>query len=380
MNESGKLSVAVVGCGQIADAHLQAIGKAPGACIVAVCDQFPDLARQAASRFRVPGVYCDFGRMLAETRPDVVHITTPPHTHALLACQALAAGAHVYVEKPFSVNAEEADRVFRAARIADRLVCAGHDQLFDPCWLECRARLAAGEIGRVVHVDSVMGYDLSGPFGRVMRADPGHWVHRLPGGLFHNNISHALCKVLDLVREDRPTVWATWFGDSACDAAPTELRVLLKWRETTAHVLFTSAARPVQRLVRVYGARRELEVDFEGRLIRTRRPIIAPGPFAKLAVPWLDLKGAARALARNTWRFLQNDLHYFAGMDRLFAEFYRAVRGKSELPVPEEDVRRVTSVMDQVFAVCRAADEPARPAKGRMRVAADRREPVGVVA
>src|SRR5436190_14713923 len=134
MSRTGSLTVAVVGCGQIADAHLNAIRSAPGARTIAVCDRYPDLARQAAERFDVPATFADFDRLLAEARPDVVHITTPPQTHAVLACQAIAAGAHVYVEKPFAVDEAEAERVFRAARAAGRLVCAGHDQLFAPCW------------------------------------------------------------------------------------------------------------------------------------------------------------------------------------------------------------------------------------------------------
>ena len=114
MSPPPTLAVAVVGCGQIADAHLSTIRNIPGTRVVAVCDHYPDLARQAAERFRVPGVYSDFERMLERARPDVVHITTPPHTHAFLTCQALAVGAHVYVEKPFTIDAAEADRVFRA--------------------------------------------------------------------------------------------------------------------------------------------------------------------------------------------------------------------------------------------------------------------------
>ena len=129
----------------------------------------------------------------------------------------------------------------------------------------------------MVHVDSVIAYDLAGPFGRIMFAEPQHWIHRLPGGLFHNNISHAVCKVADLMPDERPSVWATWYGESAGGGPPTELRVLLRWPAATANILFTCATRPLQRLVRVYGTRRLLEVDFDGRLVRVRRPTGARG-------------------------------------------------------------------------------------------------------
>src|SRR5579863_4372307 len=101
---SRKLRVALIGCGQIADAHLGEIRKLPQAEAVAVCDRERDLAVQAAARFEVPQLYDNVDQMLVAARPDVVHITTPPHTHKALAVAALKAGAHVYVEKPFTVD------------------------------------------------------------------------------------------------------------------------------------------------------------------------------------------------------------------------------------------------------------------------------------
>jgi predicted dehydrogenase len=355
---SSQLRVAIVGCGQIADAHLQEIAKVPSARVVAVCDRLPDLARQAAERFSIPEMFDDLGRMLDKVRPDVVHITTPPHTHASLARQALEANAHVYVEKPFTVDTAEAESVFEVARAKTRLVCVGHDHLFDPCWVELQRRRAAGELGKVVHIDTVLGYDVSGPFGRVMFNDPAHWVHRLPGGLFHNNLSHALYKITDLLPDDRPAVWSAWFGNTGRTGAPTELRIVLRGREVTGSILFTSAARPVQRITRVYGSREFLEVDFDGRLLRRRTSIGAPGPFAKIAVPLSDLGQAARSLVRNLWRFVRSDLHYFAGMNRLFRLFYQAILTGGAPPIAEEEIRRVTAIMDDVFAAARSGDRP----------------------
>ena len=291
--------------------------------------------------------------MLTEARPDVVHVTTPPHSHAPLALQALAAGVHVYVEKPFTVTVAEADEVFAAADRHGRLVCVGHDHLFDPCWAELQAAVRRGELGRVVHIDSVMGYDLSGPFGRVLSGDPDHWVHRLPGGLFQNNISHAVYKVTDFLPDDRPEVWATWFGPPG--RLPTELRVMFRGADATANILFSSQARPVRRVAQVYGTRACVEVDLDGQTLRWTRPAGMPGPFGKIQRPWRHLAEAARSWGRNLWRFARSDLHYFAGMNRLFREFYRAVHAGGPSPTPPRDVRRVTVIMDDVFEACRRA-------------------------
>src|SRR5688500_15310791 len=309
-----KLKIALVGCGQIADAHLQEIRKIPAADPVAVCDRHAHRARQAASRFGVPGVYEDLDRMLESVRPDVLHVTTPPQTHSALALKAFAAGAHVYMEKPFTLDADEADRVLDAARAAGRMVCVGHDNLFDPVWEECRHLHRSGRLGKIVHVDSVQGYDLTGPFGKAFASEPDHWVHRLPGGLFQNVMSHALYRIADFMPDEQPRVWATWFGATPASATPTELRVMLQGLDVTANLLFTSTARPVQRVARLYGTREGVEVDLDGRTIRSYSALRLPGPFAKIEAPFRHRREAARALRRAIWRFLRRDIHFFAGM------------------------------------------------------------------
>jgi predicted dehydrogenase len=350
---SRQVKVALVGCGQIADAHLQEIRRTGCAEVVGVCDQHRDLAAQAAARFGVPGVFDDLNFMLSSARPEVVHVTTPPHTHHALALRILAAGAHVYLEKPFTVNTAEADEVLAAAQANQRLVCVGHDHLFDPAWEECRQLYRRGDLGQVVHVDAVQGYDLTGPFGKVMASEPGHWIHRLPGGLFHNTISHALYKILEFLPDEEPQVWATWFGSSGANGFPTELRVFLRGAGTTGNLISSSGARPVQRVTRVYGTRRSVEVDLDGRLLRRVWSPAMRGPFVKVELPWRHLVEGGRSFARNLWRFLSARLHFFSGMHRLFTLFYQAILQGGEPPIPYQDIRRVTAVMDQIFACCR---------------------------
>jgi predicted dehydrogenase len=349
-----KLRIALVGCGQIADVHLQEISNVSRAEPVAVCDRLIDLARQAAARFAVPGAFDDLGRMLAEARPDVLHIATPPHSHRVIALQALAAGVHVYIEKPFTIDAAEADEVLDAAQAAGRMVCVGHDQLFDPAWQECRRLVRDGTLGRVVHVDSIQGYDLGGPFGRAFAEDPDHWVRRLPGGLFQNVMSHALYRIADFLPDEHPRVWATWFGEVQAGGLPTELRVLLRGAEVTGSLLFTSAARPIQRVVRLHGTRLGTEVDLDALVLRRYRTAGLPGALAKIEVPLWHLREAVRSVKTNAVRFLRAELHYFAGMRTLFEAFYRAILEGGEPPIPYREIRRVTALMDAIFEHCRA--------------------------
>jgi predicted dehydrogenase len=362
------LKVALIGCGQIADAHLQEIAKLNCARVVAVCDRHLDLAQQAAARFEIAGTFDDHLRMLHEVRPDVVHVTTPAQTHRKLAIDALEHDCHVYVEKPLALDTAEADEIIASARAADRLVCVGHDQLFDPAWLELRQRVAHGEIGPVRHVESVLGYPLSGQFGALVASDEKHWVLCLPGGLFHNTISHPLYRITEYLLDAEPAIDAHWFarGESTF---PTELRVHLHGREVTGSLLFDTGIAS-QRVTRVYGARGCLKVDLDAQSIVLHRNPKLPGAFGRIETPWRNWRQSGRALRRNLTRFLRSDLHYFAGMRGLLDAFYTAILNGAASPIPCTEMRRVTHIMDRIFEQCRAdsfvesVNEPAEQLTG----------------
>src|SRR5437879_3277340 len=106
-----RLRVAIVGCGKIADSHAAQIQRIKGCDLVGVCDREELMARQLAERFQAEGYFDDLSRLLEESKPDVVHITTPPPSHFELARHCLEHGCHVYVEKPFTLDAREAEEL-----------------------------------------------------------------------------------------------------------------------------------------------------------------------------------------------------------------------------------------------------------------------------
>src|SRR5438876_2508434 len=149
------LRIAIIGCGKVADQHVQAIHRIPDCKIVAVCDREPLMAKQLGERFGISGCFSDLEEMLQSTSPDVVHITTPPQSHYSLAKQCLESGRHVYVEKPFSITAGEAESLIRLAERRDLKITAGHNLQFTPEMLEMRQLLAQGFLGgKPVHLES----------------------------------------------------------------------------------------------------------------------------------------------------------------------------------------------------------------------------------
>src|SRR5690349_5274394 len=153
---SSMLKVAIVGCGKIADSHAAQIGRITGSQIVGVCDREPLMARQLAERFPIARWTSDLGELLATARPDVVHVTTPPASHLDVARACLAAGCHVYVEKPFAIDANQTEALIALATENGRKLTVGHDDQFSHVARRLRALVQDGYLGgRPIHIESV---------------------------------------------------------------------------------------------------------------------------------------------------------------------------------------------------------------------------------
>ncbi|GAA4206336.1 Gfo/Idh/MocA family protein [Actinocatenispora rupis] len=126
--------------------------------LVAVLDADPDRVRRYADAVGadVPWYAADsFGRMVDETRPDVVLVATPDHTHVEYALAALARGLDVVVEKPMVTTAADAARVVEAARRGPGTVRVTHNLRYAPRHVALRRLVADGAIGRVTSVELV---------------------------------------------------------------------------------------------------------------------------------------------------------------------------------------------------------------------------------
>src|SRR5262249_39125433 len=124
------IKVAIVGCGKIADTHASQIRRLEGCEIVGVCDRELLMARQLYERFPIKQYFTELSELVSEARPDVVHITTPPESHFPIARYCLEHNCHVYVEKPFTINAQEAQALIDLANQNALKLTVGHNLQF----------------------------------------------------------------------------------------------------------------------------------------------------------------------------------------------------------------------------------------------------------
>jgi predicted dehydrogenase len=349
------LKIAIVGCGKIADAHVEEIRKISSARLSAVCDLEPVMAEQLAVRYAVPQWYTDVARMLEVEKPDVLHITTPPQSHLTLTRQAVAAGCHIFLEKPVALHHCDAEAIVAAAVAAGRKLAVNYWPRFEAPALELRRLQEAGVLGSPVHVESYTGYDLQGEFGMAFRRDPDHWVHRLPGKLFHNMMDHVLNKITPFLLDEQPFIQAIAYrGEAGANEAGSaevldELRVMIRGAQTSAYATFCAHARPVEQTLRIYGTKNTAHVNYSSRTVVLERKQAFPSALGRLFPPFLIAKDYLRQGLKNVNSFSHSRFHFFDGMRRLLEEFYLCIEQDSAPPIAYEEILRVTAMMDRIF-------------------------------
>ena len=351
------LRVAIVGCGKIADAHADHIKNIDGCEIVGVCDRELLMAKQLYERFSVKRYFNSVDVLLAETKPDVVHITTPPEGHYEIARLCLNHGCHVYVEKPFTIDAIQAEELIDLAEARELKLTAGHNDQFTHAARRMRALVASGYLGGApVHLESYYGYDLGDPsYARALLGDRRHWVRRLPGKLLQNVISHGIARIAEFLTDGEPRVIAHGFASPLLrEIGETEivdeLRVIISdARGTTAYFTFSSQMKPSLHLLRIYGQKNGLVLDQDHELL-LRLPGSRYKSYAdKFTPPAQTVRQYLGNLVHNARLFLARDFHLDSGMRYLIESFYTSIRNNTPPPIPYREILLTAKIMDAIF-------------------------------
>lgn len=132
--KNGKLQVAVIGCGGIANQkHFPALKSQSDKCdMAAFCDILVERAEEAAKEFGAPGakVYEDYKELLKDPEIDVVHVCTPNVAHCPITVDAFEAGKHVLCEKPMAATTEDAEKMMEAWNKSGKKFTVGYQNRF----------------------------------------------------------------------------------------------------------------------------------------------------------------------------------------------------------------------------------------------------------
>lgn len=155
---SDTLNIGLIGSGFMGQAHADAYRRAamiyPNLAkrplLYALADQNQTLAEANAARFGAQKAYGDWRELINDPQVDVVDITSPNHLHYEMALAAIAAGKHVYCEKPLAVSAQQAREMTEAAQRAVVKTMVAFNNIKTPAALLAKQIIERGDIGTPV--------------------------------------------------------------------------------------------------------------------------------------------------------------------------------------------------------------------------------------
>ncbi len=159
----------VLGTGKIAHRFMQAAALVPEAQVVAVGSRAAATAEAFGEHYRIPRRYASYDALLNDPEVEIVYIATPHTLHAENTRAALEAGKHVLCEKPFTLNARQAEPLVALARQKGLFLMEGMWTRCFPLIREIVARVGAGEIGTIRMIQADFGFRAPfNPSGRLL--------------------------------------------------------------------------------------------------------------------------------------------------------------------------------------------------------------------
>ncbi len=178
IDASKKLRIGFIGCGWIAGSHIKALLNQPDVEIVAGVDLVPGKAKAFFEKHGVEGVKTDYAtheELLADKslNLDAVTICTYNRQHAQPAIDALNAGLHVLLEKPFTVTLDEAVAVMKAEKASGKILSIGFQPRMDANMKMIKKIVDSGALGQIYYIQTGGGRrrGIPTPFGTTFIED-----------------------------------------------------------------------------------------------------------------------------------------------------------------------------------------------------------------
>lgn len=330
------MRVGVVGCGFMGEVHLKLLKSLKRVEVVGLADTNLDRARALTARGKVARAFRDLESLLEEARPGAVHIVTPPATHASLACMALRAGCHVFVEKPMALTPHEASSMIAAAAENNRILTVGHNHLFNPVVVEAHRRVNENRLGEFLGLDIFHG----------TLPIQSSWLDELPSGPWINDIDHLLY-IAQMFMGDPCSIRAIGYPHKESSKV-MELRVVIQHRAGLSSLSYSSTTAPFRIRLTLFGSERTLEVDLlAGILLEQCR--IGGHRLLRKGIAALDLASQLIfGAGRNAVRVAMGRERGWAGLRALLEAFYAAVREGGSSPVPAAQGLRIVELTQEI--------------------------------
>lgn len=264
----GPVGVGVVGCGNISEQYLSAMGRFPDLRVVAVADLDQSRAAAQAAKYGVTAA-TGTADLLARDDVELVVNLTIPAVHATVGLQAIAAGKHVWTEKPLATDRAAGRALLDAADAAGLVLGVAPDTVLGPGIQTARRILERGDIGRPLTALAIM----QNPGPDRWHPDPAFLYRAGAGPLFDlgpyylSALVHLLgsfTRVTALgtrAQETRAIAKGPRAGTTFPVEVPTHVAVLAEFDSGATATIVLSFESPLRReLIEITGTEATLEV------------------------------------------------------------------------------------------------------------------------
>ena len=350
MQNNEKLRVAIIGCGAIAGAHIEAIKTHCGPVELHLCDLNPESAHRLRKAVDSEAeVHTDVFQLVSDQQFDVVHVLTPPDSHFDIVKHALQSRANVIVEKPMTLTLEDTEKLYLLSEQMGQKICVDHSLLYMDCVLKAFKLIRTAEMGRVIDVHCFFGHAERRntiPYGGV-----SHWAYDIHGGPLANIISHPASLLVELLGKpesiksisDQRNLMPYGFSDL----------LDVSFRTSKGHGSFTisMAHGNSSRYVNIECDKGSIYVDLgrqltvvkfhKGRLGFISKALSSVGEGFSFINGTMSVifKVATKKLKRNP------------GTMKLIAKFYQCIRNGSPPPVSKENAVAVATIFEKALGI-----------------------------
>jgi len=336
--------VGLVGAGYVSEFHIQALKRLPHVRIVGITDIDPARAKATANRFGIaahPSL-----KVMAAEGLDVVHVLTPPDSHADVALEALSLGCHVLVEKPLATSVEDCDQLAAESQARNLRVCVNHSLLGDPLVKRALALVKAGSIGDALTVDYLRSSNYP-PY----RGGPLPPYYRDGGYQFRDLGVHALYLMREFLGgiED---VHAEFRSSGLRYSDPNiyfdEWRAMVRCAKGSGNIQLSWNVKPLQHQLIIQGTRGTLRVDLFAMYLTRRRHTPLPKAMERVANALGESVSSAAQLLWNSTLFIAGRIRPYQGLHNFVAAFYEALVTNNVMPAGLEQAREVIRWTERV--------------------------------
>lgn len=184
------MKIGIIGAGVVSGYHLVNLSKIPEVEMEIIADLNEEARNRLADKHGITKRVADYKQVIEDENVEVVYVFAPHYLHCSMVIEAFQAGKHVVCEKPFAMNADEADKMIAAAEKAGKKLLIAENFRFNPTNVMTRKLLSEEKIGKpFMCMSTFIGNEI------VRMSDPDNWKgtkDKAGGGVIIDNGFHMI--------------------------------------------------------------------------------------------------------------------------------------------------------------------------------------------